>query len=80
VAVRVPSTVECQSSTGTSATGPGRARPPAARMASTTGSILAGWRPLTATRARLTASSRQVAAPIPPEPPVATATLPARSG
>jgi hypothetical protein len=49
-------------------------------MASTTDWILAGSRPLTATLAPLAASSRQVAAPIPPDPPVTTATLPARSG
>jgi hypothetical protein len=54
--------------------------PPAARMASTTASIRAWSPPLTTTLAPLAASSRQVAAPIPPDPPVTTATLPARSG
>jgi hypothetical protein len=49
-------------------------------MASTTVSSLARSRPLTATLTPLAASSRQVAAPIPPDPPVTTATLPARSG
>jgi hypothetical protein len=56
------------------------ASPPPSRIVSTTVWILAGSRPLTATLAPLAASSRQVAAPIPPEPPVTTATLPARSG
>ena len=56
------------------------ASPPADRIALTTALILASSRPLTATFAPLAASSRQVAAPIPPDPPVTTATLPAKSG
>ena len=49
--------------------------PPTAWMAWTTVSSLAWSRPLTATLAPLAASSRQVAAPMPPDPPVTTATF-----
>ncbi len=54
--------------------------PPASTIPVTTWSMACWSRPLTTTRARFAASMRQVAAPIPREPPVTTATFPARSG
>jgi nucleotide-binding universal stress UspA family protein len=57
-----------------------RASPPLPRISWTTESIAASSRPLTVTFAPFWASRRQVAAPMPREPPVTTATLFARSG
>src|SRR5262245_41596302 len=119
VAVRLPSTGECQSSSGPSATGRGRARPQPTKTARTPARPScrsACWRSRSAAAASVQspatpmawppsvcmgvdyglglglvaavdgslgavgASTRPVATPIPPEPPVTTATLPARSG
>ena len=55
------------------------ARPPSVVIDSTVASIAAWSRPTTATSAPFTASARLVAAPMPRDPPVTTATLPARS-
>ena len=54
--------------------------PPASRRPATTRSMPPGSRAFTATLTRFAASIRQVAAPMPFDPPVTTATLPARSG
>jgi hypothetical protein len=58
-------------------TSPGTASPP---MSETTAPIAVSSRPPTATRTSFAASARAVAAPMPREPPVTRATLPARSG
>src|ERR1019366_7237055 len=66
-------------STGQSAATP-IARPPRESMASTTAAMASRSRPVTATATLLAARARAVAAPMPREPPVTTATCPARSG
>jgi hypothetical protein len=63
-----------------SAAMPAAAAAPAARVSAVTRSIVSESRPHTATRAPLCPSSTEVAAPIPFEPPVTTATFPSRSG
>ena len=54
--------------------------PPSSRIVSTTAWIASLSRPLTTTFMPLAAKCRQVRAPMPRDPPVTTATLPARSG
>jgi NMT1/THI5 like len=63
-----------------SAASPTASAAPASRVREVTRSIDSGSRPQTATRARLCPNRTAVAAPMPFEPPVTTATLPSRSG
>ncbi len=63
-----------------SAATPTTSAAPASRVRPATLSIVSRSRPPTATRAPLRPRSTQVAAPMPFDPPVTTATLPARSG
>jgi hypothetical protein len=63
-----------------SAARPTASAAPASRVAEVTLSIVCGSRPQIATRAPLCPRRTDVAAPMPFEPPVTTATLPARSG